>query len=69
MAEDQNENRFGGQYMVQDRDHMGEIPQVADKVNRGGVRQPEQSQAEGRQHGSGEHSASGQQGGGRRQSR
>jgi hypothetical protein len=35
-----NEGRFGGQYMIQDRDHMSEIGQSADKANRGGVGSP-----------------------------
>ena len=67
MAEDRNsESRFGGQYMVQDRDHMSEIPQATDKATRGGTRQSEQSQAGARQQG-GEQNARGQQGGGQRQ--
>jgi hypothetical protein len=69
MAEDRNDqSRFGGEYMIQDRDHMSEISQVADKANRGGVRQVEQAQTDGRQQG-GDQSAGGQQGGGRRQAR
>jgi len=62
-----NENRFGGEYMIQDRDHMSEISQTTDKANRGGVRQSEQSHAEGRQQG-GDQGAGRQQGGGQRQS-
>ncbi len=69
MAEDRNDqSRFGGQYMVQDRDHMSEISDAPDKSNRGVVRQPEQSQPVARQQG-GNDSPTGQQGGGRRQSR
>ena len=50
MAEERNkESRLGGQYMVQDRNHMGEIAQAPDKANRGRVRQSEQSQSGGRQ--------------------
>jgi hypothetical protein len=72
-----NESQFGGEYMIQDRDHMSEIDQAADDANRGRVRQSEQSQSGGRQQGgddsasgqqgSGDHSANRQQGGGRRQ--
>jgi hypothetical protein len=63
MAEDRNnEGRFGGPYMVQDRDHMSEISPVTDKANRGGVGQSEQSQAGGRQQGSDDHSPGRQQG-------
>jgi hypothetical protein len=62
MAEDRNEQgRFGGQYMVQDRDHMSDIAQVPDKANRDRVRQSDQSQTGGRQQGS-DRSASRQQG-------
>ncbi len=67
MAEDRNESRFGGQYMVQDRDHMSEIRQTTDKANRG-VRQSEQSQSGGGQQGNGDQSALAQQGDRRRQS-
>jgi hypothetical protein len=69
MAEVRNdESRFGGQYMIQDRDHMSDIAQTSDKANRSGVRQSEQSQSESRQQGAGDDSAGRQQGGGRRQS-
>ena len=68
MAEDRNEaSRFGGQYMVQDRDHMSEIAPVEDNANRGGVRQSEQSQTGSRQQGA-ERTARGQQSSGPRQS-
>ena len=68
MAEDRNEaSRFGGQYMVQDRDHMSEIAPVEDSANRGAVRQSEQSQTGARQQG-GERTTRGQQSGGPRQS-
>jgi hypothetical protein len=62
-----NEDRFGGQYMIQDRDHMSENDQAKDKPNRGGVRQSEQSQSGGRQQGSSDNRENSQQGGGRRQ--
>ena len=61
-----NQDRFGGQYMVQDRNHMSEINQVTDKTNRGGVRQAEQSQSDGRQQG-GNQSAGARQESGPRQ--
>ena len=68
MAQVSNsEDRFGGEYMIQDRDHMSEIDQATDKANRGGVRQSDQSQSDTRQQG-GEDRASKQQGGGLHQS-
>jgi hypothetical protein len=60
-----SENRFGGQYMIQDRDHMSEISQTTDEAKHGDVRQSEQSQQYGRQQGAGDRSASRQQGDGR----
>jgi len=57
-----SESSFGGQYMIQDRDHMSEISQETDQANRGGVRQADQTQSGGRQQGSGDQSASRQQG-------
>jgi len=57
-----NENRFGGQYMIQDHDHMAEINQSSDKAKRGDVRQTEQSQSNGRQQGAGDQRSSRQQG-------
>ena len=66
MAEDRNDaSRFGGQYMIQDRDHMSGISQETDKADRG-VRQSDQSQSGGRQQGGDDHGAASQQGGGRR---
>ena len=63
MAEVRNDaGRFGGEYMVQDSDHMSESGQTADNANHGGVRQSEQSQSEGRQQGGGDQNASRQQG-------
>ncbi len=68
MVEDRNnQSRFGGEYMIQDSDHMSEIPQSTDKANRG-VRQAEQSHSESRQQG-GDQGEGARQGGGRRQSR
>lgn len=67
MAEvSKNEGRFGGQYMIQDRDHMSDIGQSADKASRGGARQSEQSQSGSRQQGGDQNAA--QQGERRRQS-
>lgn len=56
-----NENRFGGEYMIQDSDHMSGIAQVTD--NKRSARQADQSQASGRQQGSVDQNASAQQGG------
>ena len=47
-----SQDRSGGQYMVQDSDHMGESSQGSEKANRGRARQSEQSQKHGRQIGS-----------------
>jgi hypothetical protein len=58
MAQDKlAENRFGGQYMIQDRDHMSEITPVAEKANRGDARQSEQGQQAARQQASDDRSA------------
>jgi hypothetical protein len=77
MAEVRNESRFSGPYMVQDRDHMSEIPAGPEEAGVGGSRQPEQSQSSSRQQGSVDQRSSreqghgdqgsSQQGGGRRQ--
>lgn len=52
-----NEDRFSGEYMIQDHDHMSEITLKNDKATRGGARQSEQSQDTGRQQGGDEPSA------------
>jgi hypothetical protein len=57
-----SEDRFGGEYMVQDRDHMGETSQVTDKANRGRAKQADQSQQQGRQQVNGNRYADDQQG-------
>jgi hypothetical protein len=50
MAQDKlAENRFGGEYMIQDRNHMSEITPATDKANRGDARQAEQGHAVDRQ--------------------
>jgi hypothetical protein len=67
MAQFGNNDRFGGEFMVQDSDHMSGIDRQADKANRGNVRQTEQSHSAGRQQGSGDHGTAHQQGGRRRQ--
>ena len=64
-----NENRFGGEFMVQDSDHMSGIDQSTERTNRSGGRQADQSQVGGRQQGNSDQSASGQQGGERRAAR
>ena len=51
MAEDRtNQSRFGGEYMIQDSDHMSDIPQTTDNAKRG-ARQSEQSESNARQQG------------------
>ena len=62
-----NENRFGGEFMIQDRDHMSEIDQSKENAGRGKVRQSEQSQSKSWQHGADDNSAGRQQGDQRRQ--
>ena len=58
--------RFGGEFMIQDSDHMSDIKPVTEKASRGNARQAEQSQAGARQQGSVDHGTSSQQGGERR---
>ena len=64
MAEDKSEaGRLGGEYMVQDRDHMSEAGQMGGQASHGRGRQFEQSQSGSRQQGGGQQGDSGQQGG------
>jgi hypothetical protein len=64
MAEGKNEAEWhGGEYMIQDRDHMGAAGQMGGEAGRGRSRQSEQSQAGSRQPGGRQDSESGQQGG------
>ena len=64
------EDRLGGEYMIQDRDHMSEIHSDSQGVQRA-TRQADQSQSRNRQQGSGDQQTSdhqsdqqgGQQGG------
>lgn len=56
-----NENRFGGEYMIQDRDHMSEIRDV-DGTQDTGARQSDQSQSQSGQQGGGDQHTFGQQG-------
>jgi hypothetical protein len=58
-----SENSFGGEYMIQDHDHMSEISNSTDSAQRGNARQVEQSQSRDRQQGSVDQNASAQQGG------
>jgi hypothetical protein len=63
MAEDKNKAEFeGGEFMIQDRDHLGHAGQMGDQANQG-RRQSEQSepQAGNRQQG-GDQQSDGQQG-------
>ena len=57
-----NQSRFGGQYLIQDLNHMSEIETTHD-TKRGGARQAEQAQSHGRQQGGDDEHASTQQGG------
>ncbi len=57
-----NEDRLGGEFMIQDRDHAVQGSPQANKANRGNVRQSEQSHSGARQQGSGDN-ATGRQGG------
>lgn len=51
MAAERNKaERLDGPYMIQDRDHQSGVGQVGG--NTSGSRQPEQSQADSRHHGS-----------------
>jgi hypothetical protein len=54
-----NENRFGGEFMIQDRDHLSEIPNY-DQDNRG---QAEQSQTVAGQQGGNKNREGSQRGG------
>jgi hypothetical protein len=66
MAQVNDQDRFGGPYMIQDHDHMSGIQETTDKAARGGVRQSQQSQPESRQQGGDDQGAK-SQGEGRRQ--
>jgi len=66
MAEGKSEaERQGGEYMIQDRDHMGDAGQMGGEAGRNRGRQSEQSQGGSRQQGSAQDQdgTSGQQGG------
>lgn len=63
MAQVNDQDRFGGPYMIQDRDHMSGIPETSEKANRGGARQSQQSQTEARQQGGDDQGANSQRGG------
>jgi hypothetical protein len=52
-----NEDRFGGAYMVQDRNHMGEIRQAPEKAGHGRARRAEQSPGNGHRQSTGKRSA------------
>ena len=67
MAQVGNEDRFGGEFMVQDRDHMGDVSPATGKAKTGNARQVDQSQADGGQQSGGPQG--GQQGGERRNQR
>jgi len=58
-----NQNRFGGEWMVQDSDHMSGIPQAAEDASLFNARQADQAQSGGRQQGGNDQGAGRQQGG------
>jgi hypothetical protein len=63
MAENRNKSdRLGGEYMIQDRDHMSDAGQVGGGARNTGSRQSEQSHADRPQQGH-THDHGGQQGG------
>lgn len=61
-----SEDRIGGEFMVQDCDHVSENRPVASKAGRNGARQSDQSQKNGRQQGGVDRSNGRQQGDARR---
>ena len=69
MAQVRNEDRFGGEFMVQDTNHMSGNNPASDTANKGKSRQAQQSQPATRQQGSLDNDAANQQGSERRQSR
>ena len=55
MAKDRNKtDRLGGQFMIQDRDHMSEVGQMGDDAKHGGGPQFDQSPSRSRQQGGGQ---------------
>jgi hypothetical protein len=58
-----SENSFGGEYMIQDHDHLSEVSKSTGSAQRGNARQAEQSQSGDRQQGSVDQNASTQHGG------
>ncbi len=63
MADKNKADRLGGEYMIQDRDHMSEMGQMGGQANSGNPPQAEQSQGASRQHGGDQYGGSRQQGG------
>jgi hypothetical protein len=67
MAQVQNnQSRFGGEYLIQDSDHMSGISERSNAAQVGAVRQSDQSQTGSRQQGGGDQHAGSQQGGERK---
>jgi hypothetical protein len=67
MAVERNEaEREGGEFMIQDRDHLGQSGQMGGETPDRGRRQTGQSQGDSRQQGGGQQNG-GQQGGERKQ--
>ena len=69
MSQARNEDRFGGEFMVQDSNHLSGTNPTTDTANQGKARQAQQSQSGNRQQGSLDNDAASQQGSERRQSR
>jgi hypothetical protein len=64
-----NDSRFGGEFLIQDSDHMSGISPSPRTVQHGGTRQSEQSQSRGHKQRGTEHHSGGQQGGERKSKR
>jgi hypothetical protein len=63
MGQDRNQaDRLGGEYMIQDRDHMSKTGQMGDEASDRGGQQSDQSQGGSRQQGDDQQSGR-QQGG------
>jgi len=61
-ADRKDAETYGGEFMIQERDHMGDVAQIGGGAERS-ARQAQQSEGASRQQGGVRDSASGQQGG------
>lgn len=69
MGQDRNQaDRLGGEYMIQDRDHMSETGQMGDEASDRGAQQSDQSQGGGSRQ-QGDDQQSGRQQGGEQKRR